>query len=141
VVRLDDLLFALEFVSGDMGNEAYLCVRTGQIFSHSDVGDNEEPLPDDVFDSEKYICIPSKRELGLGKPLALRFGFEALPDDFERIEGIFRQRGAYARFKDLLERRGLLDEWYRFESENQAREIREWCKAEGIELEGEPQRP
>jgi hypothetical protein len=33
---------------------------------------NDEELPDDI-DNEKYIAIPDKRELDLGKPLVLDF--------------------------------------------------------------------
>ena len=68
-VSLSDLQLAFEFVSsGGMGeNEAYLDRRSGKIYWHSEFGDNDEELPDDI-DDEKYISIPDKRELDLGKP-------------------------------------------------------------------------
>ena len=70
VVSFSDLQLAFEFVSsGGMGeNEAYLDRRSGKIYWHSEVGDNDEELPDDI-DDKKYIFIPDKRELDLGKPL------------------------------------------------------------------------
>ena len=37
-------------------------------------------LPDDI-DDEKYIAIPNKKELDLGKPLVLDFTREFLPDN------------------------------------------------------------
>jgi hypothetical protein len=66
-VSFSDLQLAFEFVSsGGMGeNEAYLDRRSGKIYWHSEVGDNDEELPDDI-DDEKYISIPDKRELDLG---------------------------------------------------------------------------
>jgi hypothetical protein len=67
-VKFDDLLEAFEFVSADqpMENEAYLCVETGVIHYHSEFGDEEEdPLPDDIEDSAKYIAIPHKNDLDL----------------------------------------------------------------------------
>lgn len=39
----------------------------------------EDELPDDVEDDEKYISIPDKRELDLGKPMVLDFAHEFLP--------------------------------------------------------------
>jgi hypothetical protein len=71
---------AFEFVSGGgMGeNEAYLDRQSGKIYWHSEAGDNNEELPDDI-DDERYISIPDKRELDLGKPLVLDFAREFLP--------------------------------------------------------------
>src|SRR5690242_21855507 len=73
-VNFSDLQLAFEFVSsGRMGeNAAYLDRRSGKIYWHSEFGDNNEELPDDI-DDEKYISIPDKRELDLGKPLVLDF--------------------------------------------------------------------
>ena len=68
-VSFSDLQLAFEFVSGGMGeNAAYLDRQSGKIYWHSEFGDNDEELPDDI-DDEKYISIPNKRELDLGKPL------------------------------------------------------------------------
>jgi hypothetical protein len=54
-------------------------------------------LPDDIGDSEKFLQIPDKRELDLGKPLALDFARQFLPGDFDDVLQFFRGRGAYAR--------------------------------------------
>jgi hypothetical protein len=70
-------------------------------------------LPDDI-DHEKYIAIPDKVELDLGKPLVLDFAREFLPDDYNEVCHIFSRRGAYRRYKDLLVRRGALERWYDF---------------------------
>jgi hypothetical protein len=93
-----------------------------------------DELPDDIDDSDKYIQIPDKRELELGKPLALNFAREFLPDDVGYVEQIFRRRGAYARFKDLLQRRDALDQWYDFEANAQERALRMWCDLNSIEV-------
>jgi hypothetical protein len=81
-VSFSDLQLAFEFVSsrGVGENEAYLDRQSGKIYWHSEVGDNEEELPDDI-DDEKYISIPDRRELDLGKPLALDFAREFLVDE------------------------------------------------------------
>src|SRR6516162_9335553 len=73
-VSFADLQLAFEFVSsGGMGeNEAYLDRQSGKIYWHSEFGDKDEELPGDI-DDEKYISIPDKRELDLGKPLVLDF--------------------------------------------------------------------
>jgi hypothetical protein len=59
-VSFSDLRLAFEFVSsGGMGqNEAYLDRQSGKIYWHSEFGDNDEELPNDI-DDEKYISIPN----------------------------------------------------------------------------------
>jgi hypothetical protein len=81
-VSFSDLQLAFEFVSsGGMGeNEAYLDRQTGKIYWHSEFGHNDEKLPDDI-DDEKYIAIPDRKELDLGKALVLDFAREFLPDN------------------------------------------------------------
>lgn len=37
-----------------------------------DAAEFNDELPDDIDDEEKYVALPDKRELGLGKPLVLR---------------------------------------------------------------------
>jgi hypothetical protein len=89
-VSFSDIQLAFEFVSsGGMGeNEAYLDRQSGKIYWHSEFGENDEELPDDI-DNEKYIAIPDRRELDLGKPLVLEFAREFLPDDYEEVRHIF----------------------------------------------------
>jgi len=134
-VSFSDLRLAFEFVSsGGMGeNEAYLDRQSGKIYWHSEFGDNDEELPNDI-DDEKYISIPDKRELDLGKPLVLDFAREFLPVDYDEVRHIFRRTGAYGRYKDLLVRRGALERWYDFSNKSEEMALREWCAENGIEL-------
>ena len=132
-----DLQRAFEFVSsGGMGeNEAYLDRQSGKVYWHSEFGDNGEELPDEI-DDEKYIAIPDKRELDLGKPLVLDFAREFLAGDYDEVRHISSRKGAYRRFKDLLVRRGALERWYDFSNEAEEAALREWCVQNGIDLSG-----
>lgn len=135
-VSFRDLQLAFDFVSvGGIGeNQAFLDSETGKIYSHSEIaGDLEEELPADIED-EKYVAIPHRNELDLGKPLVLDFVGQFLPDDYDEVRQIFGRRGAYARFKDLLARRGTLDRWYDFSAKAEEAALREWCADNEIEL-------
>ena len=103
-VSLKDIQEAFEFVSagGSDEHQAFLCKQSGKVYCHSELCDDLDILPDDIDDSEKFIQIPDKRELDLGKPLALDFAREFLPGDFDEVRQFFSRRGAYARFKELL---------------------------------------
>ena len=135
-VAFKDLQEAFEFVGGGGGGEhqAFLCKQSGKITCHSELTDDLDPLPDDVDDPEKFLPIPDKRDLDLGKPLALDFARQFLPGDFDEVRQFFSRRGAYARFKDLLTRRGALDQWYEFEANAEESALRQWCEVNLIEL-------
>lgn len=138
VVKFQDLLLAFDFVSSGapMEHEAYLCKETGVIHWHSEYGDvEEEELPGDI-DSDKYVEIPHKNDLDLGKRLVLKFAAEFLPDEYDKVGEIFSRRGAYVRFKELLERNGKLQQWYDYEEKAQNEALRAWCEDNGIEIDG-----
>jgi hypothetical protein len=137
VPKFSEIELAVDFVSSGAPTEhaAYVCVATGQTYWHTEIGDNLEPLPDDIDEPRKYLAIPHKNELGLGKPLVLKFAARVLPDDYDEVADMFERRGAYGQFKELLERCGKLDAWYAFESESQSEALRNWCVANRIELE------
>ena len=136
-IKFSDIEDAFFFVSmGEMFmNSAILCIETGQIFYISDFGDSEE-LPGDIDDDpDKYIEIPHKNELDLGKPLVLEFSAMYLSDNLEKVNSFFHNRGAYSKFKDLLDAKGLLAKWYEFEEQEQNKALREWCLDNGINFE------
>lgn len=116
-------------------HNAVLCKKTGQIFYTSEMGDSDE-LPEDINDPDKYIDIPHKNELDLGKALVIEFTSKFLPEELDKVYSIFRRKGAYSRFKDLLERKGALDEWYKYEKEQQSVALKEWCRKNNIEIQG-----
>jgi len=118
-----------------MEHEAYLCLETGGIFWHTEIGDNEEELPEDI-DDEKYIAIPHKNDLNLGKQLVLSFVQEYLPESMDKVREIFSCRGAYARLKDLLEYHDLLQQWYEYEEQVSDQALREWCRRNEIKTDG-----
>jgi hypothetical protein len=117
-----------------MEHNAYISLDTGQIYWISDLNPVEEELPEDFETSDRYIALPHKNELGLGRNLALNFVQQELPERFEQVEAIFRRKGAYGRFKNLLESAGCLEKWYQFEEESLEGALRDWCAFNDIEI-------
>lgn len=136
-IPFSEISDAFDFVSfaGVGEHFAVLDRQTGRFYFHSDIGDNEEELPEDL-DDEKYLDIPHKNELGLGKRLVLDFAHQYLPDEVARVHAIFSRRGAYSKFKYLLDQKNLLEKWYAFESEAQEKALREWCAEVSLEVTG-----
>ncbi|RQU49423.1 hypothetical protein [Burkholderia cenocepacia] len=136
-VKYDDLSVAFDFVSygAPMEHHAYVSLETGQVYWASDFSDAfNENLPEDLETSNHYLAIPHKNELDLGRSLALRFAIEQLPTRYNQVEGFFRRQGAYARFKDLLEREGVLERWYAFEVDSVEKALRQWCADNGLDI-------
>jgi len=132
----DTIEEAFLFVSGAAPCERTAVVhrKTGETFYASLMSDYDE-LPEDQDESDDYIGIPHKSDLDLGKPLVMDFVRSRCPEEVDRILTIFRRRGAYGRFKDLLEQKGLLDEWYVFEQQRTHQALLLWCEENSIELE------
>lgn len=133
-VPFSDLLEGLDFAStGDGEGAAYVCLETGRVFFQSDWTDDDDELPADLDDPARYLALPTRRELDLGRALVMAFIEEASPTDLETVRSYFRQRGAYGRYKDLLARRDLLDSWYAFEQAATESALREWCAQNGLQ--------
>ena len=132
-IKFNDVLELFELVNfgSPFDHEGYICKESGKTYFYSEFGDNEEELPDDISD-EKYLAIPHKSELNLGKNLVFDFILEYLPAEYENVRSIFNRKGAYARFKFLLESACKLEEWYKFEAKRTEEALQEWCIEQGI---------
>ncbi len=135
--KFENIEEGFNFVSfgAPMEHEAYLFLETGEIHWYSEYGDTE-PLPEDIEEPGKYISIPHKNDLGLGKRLVLQFVSEYMPDDLADVQDIFRRRGAYSKYKERLDSRGLLKEWFEYEDHTGKEALRQWCQDQGLEIDG-----
>ena len=135
-----DLIEALDFAGfNDLVEQgAMLDQQSGQVLVWSSEMDFEElngiPEPDDLYGNPRYIAMPDEQELDLGRPLALEFARQQLPDDADTVASIFRKRGAYRRFKDLLGQRNKLDSWHQFEADAREAAIRDWAESMDISI-------
>ena len=140
-VNATDLRGAFEFVSAGspFENAAYVCRDTGKVFwaPVSGLFDAPEPLPEDIDNAERYLAVPHKADLNLGSRLVFDFVDEVIPDDVQTVAGYFQRRGAYGRFKDLQDERGMIEGWYAFEERRTEEALATWCAAHGMRLVGE----
>jgi len=137
MVEYGDIQEAFFFVSsaGYGLHTAILSRDTGQIYWRSEEGDLDE-ISDKDLPWDNCIGIPHKNDLGLGQELVFEFVANHLPDEFPQVQQIFRRRGAYGVFKDLLESKGLLQGWYDFEHQREEQALRHWCDENDLELSG-----
>jgi len=134
--KYDDIESAYFYVNSAAGysNQAILCKDTGEIYYMSDSYDEDE-IPENVDENEECVEIPDKIELNLGNNLVFEFMDKNWPEMYERVRQIFRSRGAYSKYKNLLDEKDLLQIWYNFENERESQVLREWCAENEIELD------
>ncbi len=135
-----DIEIAMMFVSSSGYGEhsAILYKSTGKIYYHSEYGDLDEPeeFPEDEYDLKIHIEIPHKNDLDLGRDLVFEFVERFIPNDDDRINQIFKKRGAYSRYKDFLDSRGMLQKWYDFENHREELALIQWCEENEIDIKG-----
>jgi len=132
-----DIENAFDFVSygRQYENEAYLNLTTGEIHIRSEASDVDE-LPEDFEEKyDNYLSIPHKNELDSGRRLVSDFVEEFMPRQEDTVRRLFKKRGAYAKYKALLEEHGLLQKWYDYETEKAAAALKEWCRKNNLECE------
>ena len=141
-VKYMDFELAVDFASAGMSfaGDCWAClyIKTGEFYYLGDGLENDidqEILDEIEFNPDAYIRIPDRKEFDLGTPLIFRFTDEYMLGDYEQVRQIFRRRGAYAKYKNLLDKRGLLDTWYDYENTAFKAALLEWAEAKGIQVE------
>lgn len=121
---------------GDLDFAAWICRRSGKLYLQDESGgtDLDEPLPEDIDDEARYAQVPDARELNLGTPLVFEFAAQYMPDAYDEVRQIFRKRGAYGRFRALIERNGQLQAWYDFQEQATAKALRDWATENGFDV-------
>ena len=134
-VKFEDLLLAFDFVSfgHPMEHQAFISLDTAAIYWLSEDNPDEE-IPEDLETSDRYIAVPHKYDLDLGRELVFQFAAEELPERYEDVQACFRRRGAYARFKDLLAAEGRVNQWHQFEAMMTEKALTEWCAENDIQV-------
>ena len=139
-MKYSDIEDAFNYISSCQQYEhtTILDKSTGQIHYRSEMAGIDE-IPEELWGSDNAIEIPHKNDLNLGNQLVFDFVNSVTPEDYERVRDIFNRRGAYSRYKDFLDSKGLLQKWYDFEKITMEKAIRQWCREHKIELDDQQQ--
>ena len=129
---LEDLSDSMDWISSSMSyeNMALISRLTGRIYWSP--SDDDDEMPEDIEDGTLYIAVPTKQDLDLGRALAIEFTEEVAPKQVHRVLGFFKSKGAYGKFKALLEDLGLLDQRHQYEQNATQNALREWARENGF---------
>ncbi len=145
-VKLSDLEFAFMYQDAahmEMDAGVWIDRETEKFLYRYEEGavDDPEPLPDDIDENPRYLPLPTRHDLDLGRPLALEFVDEFLPQEYEEIHDTLRRRGGWHRFKNRLDDAGLLKKWYEYQEQRSREALIEWCELNGIAVEDDTAKP
>ena len=135
-MKYEDVEYLFNFVGAvpRFERSAYLNRRTGEWVVVSDSGDSDE-LPDDLDESDDYLKIPHWNDLDLGKSLVFEFIEQRLTSARDLVHDFFHRTGAYGRFRNLLERHDLLNDWNEYKTQRSRVAMLEWCAENSVEVE------
>jgi hypothetical protein len=136
-VKYSELLDAFDLISAapQYTNNAYICKDSGKVYvALADSDEDEDELPEDVNSSEHYLELPHKNDFDLGNALALAFAEQELPDHYSTLAHDFHSKGAYARFKEFLQSKNLLEAWHQYQAKATEKALRHWCEEHHIAL-------
>jgi hypothetical protein len=147
-VALDDVIDGLEMQNEDV--TAYLDCDTGAVVTIeaeiAALSERNEPvewrdwererieiLREIENGSQRYVQLPSQQDVHEWD--IMRRFCDTVGDDLaERLLRAIRGRGAFRRFKDELDRRGLLDRWFAFRRDALREIAIEWCSENDIPI-------
>ena len=149
-IKLQDIVDALSMQFEEQ--QQFLNLETGEItlvqdahfriaediedvdhFDHPIEWEKEEILKayDVMVSDDKYLALPSRYEVN-DYNIMEAFCLQLPPPKSEAFLNAIRGRGTFRRFRDLLERYGILEQWYRFEQQSLTEIAREWCSKTGV---------
>ena len=133
-VKLDVILDAIEMA--DDNYTYFLDLETGESVFLADeliTGLDNEGLEDEIEENlERYLRLPTKFEIH-EYHIMEEFIWTLKGDRADKLEHAIQGRGAFRRFKDMVDRMGISQQWYDFQAEYYRKLAIEWCQEHGLE--------
>ena len=100
-IKFSDIELAFDFVSSEQPgiHTAIVSRSRGETYYHTEISDNFDEIPEDVYENDDYVEIPHKNDLDLGQRLVWRFVDREIPGLKDKVRGFFSRRGAYSDIK------------------------------------------
>lgn len=94
---------------------------------------DNEGLEDEIDDNpERYLRLPTKYEIH-EYHIMEEFIWSLEGEKAAKLEYTIQGRGAFRRFKDMVNRMGIAQQWYDFQTDYYKRLAKEWCRNHELE--------
>lgn len=149
--KIQDIINAVDFDS-DM-SESYLNLKTGEVCMFTDeeisAAENNDDLSDSyewyreaverakqfVANPDDYLSLPSKYDFNEYHIMEKFIERLSVSEQSEMMYHAIKGKGAFHRFKVMLERFALTSEWFKFKDKKLYEFVELWCKENNINYE------
>lgn len=150
-VKIEDIIDAVDFDSEI--SQSFLNRKTKQVcmFAYDEIqaAENSEDLSDSaewyieavarakhyLENQEDYLPLPEKYDFNEYRVIEKFISTVVVPKQVEMLSHSIRGKGAFRRFRTVLERLGLVEEWYKFKEQKLREFVEFWCQENTIEFE------
>lgn len=135
-VLLEEVVDAIEMQSDSMRH--YLDRQTGNIELVTDddtAGDEDMMALAEAIEGDtegRFVPLPDSFDVHEWEMMENFARHLRDPDAAEALLGAIRGRGAFRRFKDQVERLGMMEQWYTFRDARYREIAIEWCQENDI---------
>ena len=133
-VKLQDIIDAMDMT--DRYSENFLDAKTGEIEYINDMvmGQTEKDEIYDRLDEHGFYRLPTSFDI---RDYDIMEDFIAgMPEGIRgRMYDAIQGRGAFRRFKDMINDMGIEQTWYDFQNDAYRRKAARWCEENGIKYE------
>jgi len=150
-VKIDDIIDAVDF-DNDM-SRSFLNTNTYQVFMFTDEELHAAQSDEDLSDSaewyyeaverakhylenpDDYLSLPEKYDFNEYRIIEKFIARVMVAKQSEMLFQSINGKGAFRRFKMVLEKLGLVDEWYKYRGQKLREFVKFWCRENKIDFE------
>lgn len=150
-VKIDDIIDAVDF-DNDM-SESFLNTKTERVCMFTDeelrAAENNEDLSDSaewyceavvrakhyLENQGDYLSLPEKYDFNEYRIIEKFIARVNVTKQSEMLSQSIHGKGAFRRFKNVLERLELVDEWYKYRGQKLREFVEFWCRENKIDFE------
>ena len=133
-INISTIIEAIEMADDNF--TFFLDLETGKSVLLADelsTGMDNEGLENEIEDNpERFFRLPTKFEIHEYNIME-EFIQTLKGEDADKLEQVIQGRGAFRRFKDMVNRRGITKQWYDFQADYYRNLAIAWCQEHGIE--------
>jgi hypothetical protein len=137
-ISLAELEDAVQYMAHFSGSVILLDLSTGNCVYDTKDTDTSQMLniPDPVTGEtsrQRYIPVPDKYQLNIGRSLVLSFCREHFADDYHEIFHRFKHANAYKWWRIFLDKHGAIQIWQEYRNRRTKEALIKWCDEQQIE--------
>lgn len=130
IVSLSAVVAEIEFLGND--GTLYVNCETGEVLARTDLMEGDDETLEALEEDPAWVAVLSSFDLHDMETMRRYTNRIAGPAASKELSEALHGRGAYRRFRDVIRRRGLQDEWNEYREKKHEESVRFHLKQHGI---------